>query len=74
MTNINCLEGIRCPKCKQEKEFFIEGTQLFRVTDDGAEGEGDIEWGDESRVSCASDECELTGELKAFRIENQTKE
>jgi hypothetical protein len=73
MANTNCLEGIRCPKCGQEEEFFIEGTQLFRVNDDGAYGDGDIEWDDESRCSCSNDACEFTGDLGAFRIEAQEK-
>jgi hypothetical protein len=64
MTNTNCLEDIRCPKCHQEDRFFIMGCALFDVTDDGSEAVGDHEWDDESRASCP--ECGHTGRLKHF--------
>ena len=44
----NCLDGIRCPKCKQDVVFLIQATQTVRVTDNGIVGAGDAEWNDES--------------------------
>lgn len=65
MTNENCLEGIRCPKCRNEDVFHIVCTTYAVVKDDGAEAFGDMEWDDESRATCA--ECHQTGPLKEFR-------
>lgn len=66
MTNVNCLEGLHCPICKQEDRLQITGVALFEVTDGGTgEPEGGIEWGDESPTHCPS--CEYGGTLKDFR-------
>lgn len=65
MTNENCLEGIRCPKCGNDDVFHIVCTTYAVVKDDGAEAYGDLEWNDESRTTCA--ECHLTAPLKEFR-------
>jgi hypothetical protein len=71
MPNTNCLEGIRCPGCKQEDEFMIEALVSVRVTDDETEDQGaDYEW-DDART-CACPECEFLGTIKDFQMENQS--
>ena len=65
MTNTNCLEGIRCPRCSQEDRFFISGCAQFEVTDDGSDAVGDHEWDEGSSTRCP--ECNLTAPLKDFR-------
>jgi DNA-directed RNA polymerase subunit RPC12/RpoP len=65
MTNTNCLEDIRCPKCGQEDRFFIMGCAQFEVTDDGSEAVGDHEWDDQSSTRCP--ECNHIATLKDFR-------
>ena len=70
MTNTNCLEGIRCPKCAQEDRFMIAAKIIAEVTDDGADvaspmyGNG-FEWDDDSYCRCP--ECDFEGKLKDFR-------
>lgn len=64
MTNTNCLEGIRCPKCSQEDRFFITGCAQFEVTDDGSEAVGDHEWDEGSSTRCP--ECNHIAPLKDF--------
>lgn len=66
MTNTNCLEGIRCPKCGQEDRFFIIGGAQFEVTDDGSKTMGDHEWDDDSPMSCP--ECGHAGKVGEFSI------
>lgn len=62
--NSNCLEGIRCPQCGHTEHFFITGTSLFEVYDDGTEGHEDVEWtGD--YIRCFN--CNRTGKLEEFR-------
>jgi hypothetical protein len=62
--NENCLEGIRCPKCKQQDRFYIVGTCTFEVTDDGSEAIGDHEWDGDSTIACS--ECNHSGKVKEF--------
>jgi hypothetical protein len=63
--NENCLAGIRCPKCGQEARFYISGESTFDVSDDGTDGNGDIEWNSMSWIQCA--ECEEDGEMWEFQ-------
>jgi hypothetical protein len=52
MTNINCLENVCCPNCRQEDHFKIVATICCLVSDDGSEPVGDHEWDDSSATSC----------------------
>jgi len=65
MANENVLHGIKCPKCGQEKHFYITGVSEFSVYDDGTDGHKDIEWDEESYIRCA--ECNEAGKIKHFR-------
>jgi DNA-directed RNA polymerase subunit RPC12/RpoP len=69
MTNENCLEGIRCPKCGNEDRLFIVATILADVTDDGADiaRHTDMEWANSSPARCP--DCGETGPLSNFHTE-----
>jgi hypothetical protein len=75
MTNTNCLEGIRCPRCKQEDVIYIVASHEVRVTDDGTEDEGgDWEWNHGSETRCGDNACAFTGPLRDFEVEHQDDE
>ena len=66
--NTNCLEGIACPKCKQEDAFHIEATIMVFVTDDGTDDtSGQYEWDKRSYIRCA--ECDHAGSINEFTID-----
>lgn len=66
MANTNCLEGVACPKCKQEDAFKIEAKIFVHVTDEGTEDlGGDYEWHDDA--ICVCDNCKHTGRLREFK-------
>lgn len=65
MTNTNCLENIRCPKCGQKDRFKIAAIISCLVTDTGSEPVGDHEWDDGSATHCLK--CGFDGKLKDFR-------
>ena len=52
MTNTNCLEGMKCPKCGHEKSFEIRAMATFDVTDDGTDDYSSVEWYDDSPCTC----------------------
>lgn len=70
MTNINCLEGVKCPACGNEDRLLIASHVIAEVTDDGADvaspmyGTG-FEWDDGSYARCP--ECDREGTLRDFR-------
>lgn len=66
MSNVNCLEGLRCPKCGQEDRLLITGRAVFEVVDDGVEDHRDVEWDANSPTAC--DVCDFEGDLGDFRI------
>lgn len=66
MTNTNCLDGIRCPRCGQAEHFHVEARVTCLVTDDGAEPRGDTDWDGDSQCSCP--ECGHGGPLSTFRL------
>lgn len=65
MTNDNCLEGIRCPRCGQEEHFEITALVTCHVTDEGSEPTGDHHWDEDSITRCP--ECGFQGALKECR-------
>lgn len=58
-TNSNCLEGMSCPSCGQSERFDITATSVFRFVDSGTEDHGDVEFRQDSPISCP--ECEWKG-------------
>lgn len=69
MENTNCLEGMRCPKCKKVGKMKIAVIAIALVSDEGTEAFYDSEWNDDSFCQC--DECDLCGTVKEFQIKNQ---
>lgn len=71
MANSNCLEGIRCPKCKDYYCFYIQVLTCAEFTDEGCGDYHDMEWTDKSEVRCHN--CDHLGVMRDFRIENQKR-
>lgn len=69
--NENCLEGMRCPKCKSIEPFNIRVTCTSKVYDNGTEEEYDFEWGPSSK--CACDNCGHAGKVKDFYYSGEKK-
>ena len=66
MSNTNCLEGFRCPRCGSDAEFRIEVCTVVTLTDDGSDYDGaDLEWQDDSYCRCTA--CDHPGTVKDFR-------
>jgi len=64
MSNQNCLQGIKCPKCGNEDRFKIQASIACHVTDEGSEPDGDHEWDETSHTICPV--CEFENSLAAF--------
>lgn len=65
--NYNCLEGIQCPECGNERSFHIVAEALFQVYDDGTADYEDVSWNDESVIVC--DQCTCNGKVGEFRTQ-----
>lgn len=52
MTNTNCLENRRCPKCGQEDAISVDSRKWVMVHDDGLDFEGDTYYDDDSDAQC----------------------
>ncbi len=65
MTNTNCLENIRCPKCGQNERFQIVAEVVMDVTDNGSEDKGSGHTWDENSA-CFCPECEFNEILSFF--------
>ena len=66
MTNTNCLENIACPQCGKEDTFTIIVLTQAHVTDNGAEPFGDMEWDENSSMTCP---CGNSGKVSEFMRE-----
>lgn len=67
MRNVNCLEGIRCPRCGYERSFEIEIRKFVTVYDDGMDDTGgDTHWDDDSFFQY--NQCQFEGRVKDFRL------
>jgi hypothetical protein len=62
----NCMEGLRCPSCKQEDGLRIECIVVCKVTNDGIAPSGDLDFTDGSWCHCPA--CEHEGTVKDFRL------
>jgi len=71
MSNTNCLEGFKCPKCGSEGPFWIQATiYAFVLMDDEGtleERETETTWDKDSFFRCG--ECGYEGEAKDFNPE-----
>jgi len=59
-----CIEGMKCPECGQHEEFKIAGTSVFKVTEDGTDFGGDVEWDNQNYAECP--ECGWSGTVRAL--------
>lgn len=66
--NHNCLEGVRCPRCRNNAEFEIVVRTSATLTDDGTETFGDTEYDDDSLTTCVN--CKFTDDFRVFKEEN----
>ena len=67
--NVNCLENVRCPNCGNSDKFYVIGTALFEITDDGVEiapDAADIEYEDDARAFCP--DCPYEGAWETFQL------
>lgn len=71
LTNENCLEGVRCPDCKQEIEFTIHGRGAFTVTDEGAIDTENHDWEGGTFVQCKNPDCRYSGDFDSILAKNQ---
>lgn len=65
MSNENCLKGIRCPECGSAEPFNIVALATFLVYDTGTDRVDDVEWDDDSRITCTY--CGMQGQVKDFK-------
>ena len=71
--NENVLEGIRCPKCGSTARFNIWATALFTdVTDDGSTDFIDMQWDEESAITCVA--CKHEGIIETFTAHEEEPE
>jgi len=78
MTNTNCLNGMRCPKCKSFEPFKIEVKTTMKVFDDATDDHSDTEWNAASYCECCecgffatvADFSETSSETKAAPAPN----
>jgi len=78
MVNINCLAGMRCPKCKHADEVLVLAKMWVSLTDDGTDPYadstkacGDVDYGDASEAKCP--ECGHEGLMCDWQKCNQKK-
>lgn len=62
--NVNCLAGLKCPKCGSLGPLRITAVAEFVVADDGTDEFGDVEWSETSAASCTV--CSWSGQVKDF--------
>jgi len=66
MENENCLMGMKCPKCGEADTLFIDSMCMFKITDDGSEPVGGVEWTDDSTCRCGG--CDHVATVAAFTV------
>lgn len=76
--NINCLEGLACPKCGQDDELLVVAKMWVSLRDDGTDPFadstkmcGDVEYDNDSSAQCP--ECGFHGELRDFMVVKKKK-
>jgi len=77
--NTNCLEGKRCPKCKQESEILIFTRTWVSLTDDGTDpladslkNKSDVDYSEHELAECP--ECHFAGRVSDFCVKKTKKE
>ena len=70
MSNINCLEGLRCPKCGYDGQLLIGVDCIAKVNSDGiVKYTGEGSW-DEGNY-CECNRCHYKGIVADFYAEEQ---
>lgn len=67
--NVNCLEGVACPECGNDRMISVVALVLVDVTDDGAdisENNDGYEYDEDSFAECP--ECEYAGKFGTFSV------
>ena len=71
MANVNCLEGMRCPKCKHADEVLVLVKIWTSLRDDGTDHVADsiqdasVDYDDDSSACCPM--CDYFGKLQDWR-------
>jgi hypothetical protein len=65
MTNVNCLEGMACPKCGHDERLCISCTTMAAFMDDGVDDTTDYEFTDTSYCECS--QCKYSATVADFR-------
>lgn len=68
MPNINCLEGIRCPRCGNDERFTVTAVTTVTLTDNGTDDTDGFEFDKDSHAECP--ECQFEGSWAEFHIDN----
>lgn len=63
--NKNCLQGLRCPRCRQTDSFEIVAVSTFTVVDEGTDEFAGVEWSDESPAACT--QCDFAGTVAQLK-------
>lgn len=72
MTNVNCLEGMKCP-CGSYGPFGIACDNVMLVSDAGVlDNIGDYDWNDDAYCECRS--CMRTGKVGDFKTPTPSQE
>ena len=66
--NENCLEGLKCPKCRSLGPFNIGAFHVTTIYDDGTEEIEGVDFNNESYCECAA--CGFSGKAPAFKTES----
>ena len=68
MTNTNCLQGMRCPKCGSEGPVSVEISAVVLMHDDGFDNStiSDTAWELDSFCQCG--QCGFTADVLAFKL------
>ncbi len=66
----SCIEGMACPKCGHTSHFWIEATTIAVVEPSGVTDIRDVEWNDESTVTCP--QCETSDTMANFTKKEPT--
>lgn len=71
--NENCLTDFACPECGSRSQFDIAVTMTATMCDDGSDDvSGDIEWEDESPITCG--DCSHDGTVLDFTFDGLDQE
>lgn len=69
--------GLHCPNCGSSRSVNICTEQMAKLTPDGTDEHGDVEWTDNSYASCGEWRCDWTGivdQLIFVEINDETLE